>query len=109
MASTKAPINEKRAEGSDEHIERRSESNNSTSNTAKAENPLARDSANELTNAASQFAKEHQLEHLADDIRKGAFLAQNPSGWNTMDVGLTEDERDALRDEVEHSELTLPH
>lgn len=91
--------NEKRT--SQELIERHS-SDNGTALGTQTENPLAKYSTEELTKFADTFAKDTGLEHISDDIRKGAFLGQNPSAWETMNIGLTEDEREALRDEVEH-------
>jgi hypothetical protein len=94
-------MNEKR-QGSDEMIERRSATTGNSTTANVTENPLARYSAEELSSLASNFAKEHEMEDIAEDIRKGAFLAQTPAQWETME-GLSDDERGALRDEVEHS------
>jgi hypothetical protein len=95
--------NENEKKSQDQQIERRSSAGETQMTAAKVENPLAGYSPEDLTRLAENFAKEHQLEHIRDDLRKGAFLAQNPTIWETMDIGLTEEERQALRDEVEHS------
>jgi hypothetical protein len=77
--SEKNPMNEKQAT-EEERLERRGSGPSDAAVTSAVENPLARYSNEELAGIADQFAKENGLEHLGDDLRKGALLARNLDG-----------------------------
>ena len=48
-----------------------------------------------------EFAAEHGLNDIIPDLKKGALIAQNPAGFDSLEE-LAEDERAALRTEVLH-------
>lgn len=68
---------------------------------AKLANPLNGIPQDQLLSDAESFAKEHGLGHLVDEIRKGALVAQDPLGFESMDY-LSEDDKIALRRELTH-------
>lgn len=63
-------------------------------------NPLAPIAQEQLLEDAENFARTHGLLEYVDVIKKGALVAQNPSGFESISV-LTEDEKAALRREIE--------
>lgn len=67
----------------------------------KLENPLARVPHKQLLGDAIEFAKTHDLAQYAETIQKGALVAQNPAGFETISM-LTEDDKRVLRREYTH-------
>jgi hypothetical protein len=88
----------------EQRIETRSQSPTTTA-TEAGETPLFRYSPAELEGLADRFAKEHGLENIQPDLRKGALLARDPSGYERYN--LTEDEMTAVTDEIHHSVYTF--
>lgn len=74
---------------------------NSTTTNTKLKNPLAGLTREQLLNDVEAFAKEKDLEHILDDLRKGALVAQDPREFEQMDA-LTESEKELLRREKTH-------
>jgi sugar porter (SP) family MFS transporter len=74
---------------------------NSTTTNTKLKNPLAGLTREQLLNDVEAFAKEKDLEHILDDLRKGAIVAQDPREFEQMDA-LTESEKELLRREKTH-------
>lgn len=68
---------------------------------AKLANPLAKMSKGDLLKAADNFIQEYQLEEIGDDIRKGALVAGNPHGFESM-TELSAEEKEAFRVERDH-------
>ncbi|KZT29044.1 hypothetical protein NEOLEDRAFT_1057552 [Neolentinus lepideus HHB14362 ss-1] len=64
-------------------------------------NPLEGIPADQLMADAEEFANSHDLGHLADEFRKGALVAQNPSGFENLSQ-LSEDDKAVLRREITH-------
>jgi hypothetical protein len=75
--------------------------NKSTTINTKLKNPLAVLTREQLLNDVEAFAKEKDLEHILDDLRKGALVAQDPREFEQMDE-LTESEKELLRREKTH-------
>jgi ATP-dependent exoDNAse (exonuclease V) alpha subunit len=73
----------------------------STTTSTKLKNPLALLSREQLLSDVEAFAKEKDLEHILDDLRKGALIAQDPRAFEQMDE-LTEGEKELLRREKTH-------
>lgn len=55
----------------------------------------------QLIRDVERFAKEHDLTDLTDSLRKGALVAKNPPAFENV-PGLTEEEKEAIRNEVLH-------
>ncbi|TFK54520.1 hypothetical protein OE88DRAFT_1655224 [Heliocybe sulcata] len=68
---------------------------------ARLANPLEGIPADQLMAEAEEFAKAHGLGHLSDEFRKGALVAQNPSGFESL-TQLNEDDKAILRREITH-------
>lgn len=70
---------------------------------ARMENPLAGFSRDEVTRLAEEFCAKHGFTDDEDlrVFRLGAAIAGNDFQWDTID-GLRDDEKEALRTEVEH-------
>jgi sugar porter (SP) family MFS transporter len=68
---------------------------------AKIQNPLAGVPEDQLMRNVQAFAQHHQLIHISDILKRGALVAQDPANFDRVD-SLHDDERAALRDEVEH-------
>lgn len=68
---------------------------------AKISNPLADIPRDLLMQDVEDFAREHDLQDIVSDLKKGAIVAQNPSGFEDM-AELSAEEKDALRFEVTH-------
>ena len=63
---------------------------------AKLANPLAKMSKGDLLKAADDFVREYELEDIRDDITKGALVAGNPNGFESM-TELSAEEKEAFR------------
>lgn len=70
---------------------------------ARMENPLAGFSRDEVTRLADEFCAKHGFTDDEDlrVFRLGAAIAGNDFQWDTVD-GLRDDEKTALRTEVDH-------
>jgi len=71
---------------------------------ARIQNPLANVPRRTLLARVDEFIRQKGLEEWRDVIRKGALVAQDPTGYEdiTGDEALDETEINALRDEVLH-------
>ena len=65
---------------------------------AKLANPLAGIPQDQLMRDGALFARTHGLADLETEFAKGALIAQNPLGFESLDV-LTEDDKAVLRNE----------
>ncbi|TKA76777.1 hypothetical protein B0A49_05567 [Cryomyces minteri] len=68
---------------------------------AKIKNPLAGVPREKLLADVEEFARTHELEDITGLLQKGALVAQDPAEFETVE-GLTDQERDSLRNEVIH-------
>ena len=70
----------------------------------RIQNPLANVPRRALFARVDEFIREKDLEQYRDAIRKGALVAQDPTGYEDIvgDEALDETEINALRDEVLH-------
>ncbi|KAI9728217.1 MAG: hypothetical protein M1828_004678 [Chrysothrix sp. TS-e1954] len=68
---------------------------------AKIKNPLAGIPEDLLMSQVEEFAQANQLVDCTDLLKRGALCAQDPAGFENVQ-GITDDERNALRDEVVH-------
>lgn len=70
----------------------------------RIKNPLVGIPRRTLLSDIDTFCKDKDLQAYRDTIRKGALVAQDPSGYEDIvgDDALSQDEIDALRDEVLH-------
>ena len=68
---------------------------------AKLVNPLEGIPQDTVMANAARFAREHDLGHLEEAFQKGALIAQNPAGFETLPL-LSEGDREVLRREVTH-------
>ncbi|EOD43104.1 putative sugar transporter protein [Neofusicoccum parvum UCRNP2] len=68
---------------------------------AKIKNPLAGLSKEQLAYQVEEFAKEHNMTDRLDLLQRGALVAQDPAEFESV-PGLTDEEKDALRNEVTH-------
>jgi hypothetical protein len=68
---------------------------------AKLRNPLAGLNKTQLMVEVEEFAKEKDLVHALEDLKKGALVAQNPTGFESIEE-LTEDDKEILRRETTH-------
>jgi len=66
---------------------------------AKLKNPLAAFTKQELFDDVEQFAREKDLMHAIEDLRKGALVAQRPKDFETFGE-LSDEEKQTLRNEV---------
>lgn len=67
----------------------------------RIKNPLASISHEQLTRDVENFAKENGLTDITPMLIKGAFVAKDPPAFESVE-GLTEDEKEAIRNEVLH-------
>lgn len=67
----------------------------------KQKNPLAGLTKEELMENVEAFAREKDLEHILDDLKKGALVAQDPKAFESLGE-LSEEEKDWLRRETTH-------
>ncbi|KAI9736988.1 MAG: hypothetical protein M1834_000577 [Cirrosporium novae-zelandiae] len=68
---------------------------------ARIRNPLAGIPRDRLMADVENFAQEHGMVDIVEDIRKGALVAQDPVKFETVE-GLTDEEKQSIRDEVLH-------
>ncbi|KIP02928.1 hypothetical protein PHLGIDRAFT_130455 [Phlebiopsis gigantea 11061_1 CR5-6] len=68
---------------------------------AKIVNPLAGIPHDELMAQAARFARAHNLDHISEELQKGALVAQDPPAFETLSQ-LTEEDKVFLRREVTH-------
>lgn len=68
---------------------------------AKLANPLAGIPQDQLLRDGAAFARKHNLSHLENEFAKGAIVAQDPLGFENLDI-LTEEEKAVLRREQTH-------
>ncbi|OQE28277.1 hypothetical protein PENSTE_c003G07457 [Penicillium steckii] len=68
---------------------------------AKIKNPLADLSQAQVLRDVEEFANQYQVTDILPDLKKGALVARDPEGFETI-PDLTESEVTALRDEVLH-------
>jgi hypothetical protein len=68
---------------------------------AKLANPLAGRSHERLMTEGEAFARKFDLQDLTDEFRKGAVVAQDPLGFESLSM-LSEDDKASLRREIEH-------
>ncbi|KAK5237621.1 hypothetical protein LTR16_012515, partial [Cryomyces antarcticus] len=64
-------------------------------------NPLAGVPRGKLLADVEEFARTHELEEITGLLQKGALVAQDPAEFETVE-GLTDQERESLRNEVIH-------
>lgn len=67
----------------------------------KQRNHLAGLTKEELMEDVEAFAREKDLEHILDDLKKGALVAQDPKAFESLDE-LSEEEKELLRRETTH-------
>lgn len=65
---------------------------------ASISNPLSGIPVATLMSDVESFASENKLTHIIPELKRGALIAQDPSGFE--DIDLTEDEKQALRIEA---------
>ena len=92
--------------GPDTHVEdvrsqKRISANLNENVSAKLENPLEGIPRDQLLRDAEAFAKTHGLEEYTDEFKKGALVAQDPLGFESIDM-LTEEDKMELRLERTH-------
>lgn len=68
---------------------------------ARIKNPLQGKTQGELFEDVEAFTAQYGLQDITDLVKKGALVAQNPAEFENVS-GLTDDERNVLRDEVVH-------
>ncbi|KAK5047200.1 hypothetical protein LTR84_006722 [Exophiala bonariae] len=71
------------------------------STAAKIKNPLAHLSNEEVIRNVEDFAKNNDFNDMAPLLVKGALVAKDPPAFESV-PGLTEDEKEAIRNEVLH-------
>ena len=67
----------------------------------RIKNPLADLSQAQVLRDVEEFANQYQVTDILPDLKKGALVARDPEGFETI-PDLTESEVTALRDEVLH-------
>ncbi|KAL2008003.1 hypothetical protein VTN00DRAFT_7985 [Thermoascus crustaceus] len=80
------------------HVEKVNLNNNVS---AKIKNPLADLSQSQVLRDVTNFANEYQLNDILPLLKKGALVARDPASFESVE-GLTENESNAIRDEVLH-------
>ncbi|KDQ57679.1 hypothetical protein JAAARDRAFT_178048 [Jaapia argillacea MUCL 33604] len=68
---------------------------------AKLANPLEGIPHDQLMADAEDFAKVHGLAHLTEEFKKGALVAQNPTGFESI-AYLSDEDKNVLRRELTH-------
>lgn len=68
---------------------------------ARLANPLEGIPQDQLMADAARFAREHGLEDLQEDFRKGALVAQDPLAFESL-TQLTDEEKEIFRRELTH-------
>ncbi|KAJ7291220.1 hypothetical protein C8J57DRAFT_1429735 [Mycena rebaudengoi] len=79
-------INEKETKGSVEHQERNLGADINNNVNARIQNPLHGIAHDVLLARVATFAKEKELEHILPLLEKGALVAQNPSGFEKLEI-----------------------
>ncbi|RJE24821.1 MFS sugar transporter [Aspergillus sclerotialis] len=69
--------------------------------TEKQKNPLAGLTKEELLADVEAFAREKNLQHVVDDLKRGALVAQDPRRFESLSE-LSDNEKDLLRREKTH-------
>ena len=67
----------------------------------RIKNPLADLTREELLRDVDEFANANGMHDIAPLLRKGALVAQDPLAFESVE-GITEQEKDAIRNEVLH-------
>jgi hypothetical protein len=67
----------------------------------RIKNPLADIPDSRLLRQVEEFAAEHKLTDIIPLLKKGALVAKDPANFESVD-GITEEESDAIRNEVLH-------
>lgn len=67
----------------------------------RVSNPLTDVPYETLMRDVEDFASEHDLEDIVDHLKKGALVAQNPNGFDNIEM-LVEEEKQHLRFERQH-------
>ena len=80
--------------GSIQHID-------SVGRNAHVANPLAGIPHDKLMANAAHFAREHGLEHITEELQKGALVAQDPSAFESL-TQLSEEDKAVFRREITH-------
>ena len=68
---------------------------------AMIKNPLAGMSVEQVLTDVNNFADDNDLGHIRELLIKGALIAKDPAEFESVD-GVTDVEKDAIRDEVLH-------
>lgn len=68
---------------------------------SKLKNPLAGLTREELYRDVEEFAREKALEHIVEQLKRGALVAQDPKIFEELDE-LSEGEKELLRREKTH-------
>ncbi|PLB52826.1 galactose-proton symport [Aspergillus steynii IBT 23096] len=68
---------------------------------AKIKNPLADLTTDEVLHDVEEFAHEHQLTDILDDLKKGALVARDPNNYESV-PDMTEADITAIDNEVTH-------
>jgi hypothetical protein len=67
----------------------------------KLVNPLAGLTRDQVVADAEAFANTHGLDHLVEEFKKGALVAQDPLGFDSLPL-LSEEDKAIFRREIEH-------
>lgn len=67
----------------------------------KQKNPLAGLTREELFRDVEEFAREKELEHIVEELKRGALVAQDPKAFEQL-TELSEVEKELLRREKTH-------
>ena len=70
-------------------------------NTIRIKNPLAGIPQHILMQQVEEFARDRDMTDMTDLLKRGALVAQNPSEFESI-PGITEEEKEALTNEVTH-------
>ncbi|PYI11886.1 hypothetical protein BO78DRAFT_402654 [Aspergillus sclerotiicarbonarius CBS 121057] len=73
----------------------------SATTSPRLKNPLASLTRDELFRDVESFAREKNLEHIVDELKKGALVAQDPKSFEELGE-LSEGEKEILRREKTH-------
>ena len=98
-AVSRRASSEKKARTSLEENKQEERIDDVTALNIKLANPLAGLSHEQLISDAAEFARTHGLEHLTEEFKKGALIAQDPSAFESLPL-LTEEDRVHLRREL---------
>lgn len=67
----------------------------------RIQNPLAELSVGEMMEDVEHFANENQLNDILPDLKKGALVARDPAGFDSL-PDLDDEEKRILRQEITH-------